>query len=187
MANPVQVSDVFLTQHLPDPASVFGPPGQVFVYEWSRFRYGVFSEHGYPGDPLYPMFYHKQSWTAGGPVSEVKPNLCTSLEVEGSQSSVSGGPCLTEESTGLPGPDCYFTATGPSSLQSSIMALPYLPGTDQWCDTTEGRTYIQHSHWSSSYIAALSLVESFRVLKYFHPLKGPFIGVLSVEACYLIL
>ena len=133
----IQVSDVFLTQHLPDPASVFGPPGQVFVYEWSRFRYGVFSEHGYPGDPLYPMFYHKQSWTAGGPVSEVKPNLCTSLEVEGSQSSVSGGPCLTEESTGLPGPDCYFTATGPSSLQSSIMALPYLPGTDQWCDTTE--------------------------------------------------
>ena len=26
---------------------------------------------------------------------------------------------------------------------------------------------IQHSHWSSSYITALSLVESFRVLKYF--------------------
>ena len=28
------------------------------------------------------------------------------------------------------------------------------------------RTYIQHSHWSSSYNTALSLVESFRVLKY---------------------
>ena len=42
-----------------------------------------------------------------------------------------------------------------------------------------GRTYIQHSHWSSSYIAALSLVESFRVVKYFHALKGPIIGVLS--------
>ena len=30
-----------------------------------------------------------------------------------------------------------------------------------------GGTYIQDSHWSSSYITALSLVESFRVLKYF--------------------
>ena len=34
------------------------------------------------------------------------------------------------------------------------------------------RRDIQHSHWSSSYIAALSLVESSRVLKYLHALKG---------------
>ena len=137
----IQVSDLFLTQHVPDPASVFGPPGQVFVYEWSRLRYGVFSEHGYPGDPLYPMFYHKQSWTASGPVTEVKPNLCTNVEPEGSQSSISGGPCQPDPTTGLPGSDCYFTASGPNTLQSSIMALPYLPGTDQWCDTTEDRVH----------------------------------------------
>ena len=42
------------------------------------------------------------------------------------------------------------------------------------------RRDIRHSHWSSSYIAALSLVESCRVLKYFHARKGPIIGVLSV-------
>ena len=132
----IQVSDLFLTQHVPDPASVFGPPGQVFVYEWSRLRYGVFSEHGYPGDPLYPMFYHKQSWTASGPVTEVKPNLCTNVEPEGSLHSMSGGPCLTGQTS-----DCYFTASGPNTLQSSIMALPYLPGTDQWCDTTEDRVH----------------------------------------------
>ena len=39
-------------------------------------------------------------------------------------------------------------------------------------------TYIQPSHWSSSYIAALSLVESSRVVKYFHALKGPIVGPL---------
>ena len=33
-------------------------------------------------------------------------------------------------------------------------------------------TYIQDSHCSSSYITALSLVESFRVLKYFHSVAG---------------
>ena len=32
--------------------------------------------------------------------------------------------------------------------------------------------YIQDSHWSSSYNAALSLVESCRVLKYFHSVAG---------------
>ena len=47
-----------------------------------------------------------------------------------------------------------------------------------WYDPDTG-TYIQHSHWSSSYITALSLVESSRVVKYFHALKGPTIGALS--------
>ena len=42
-----------------------------------------------------------------------------------------------------------------------------------------GVTYIQHSHWSSSYNTALSLVQSSRVVKYFHALKGPIIGALS--------
>ena len=64
-------------------SSVFGPPGQVFLYEWSKLRYGVFEEHGYPGDPLYPMFYSKQIFTANGPMSVYKPNVCTNIETEG--------------------------------------------------------------------------------------------------------
>ena len=39
---------------------------------------------------------------------------------------------------------------------------------------------IQYSHWSSSYNAALSLFQNSRVLKYFHALKGPISGALSV-------
>ena len=31
----------------------------MFVHEWSKYRYGVFEEHGYPGDPKYPAFYNK--------------------------------------------------------------------------------------------------------------------------------
>ena len=62
---------------------MFGPPGQVFLYEWSKLRYGVFEEHGYPGDPLYPMFYSKQIFTANGPMSVYKPNVCTNIETEG--------------------------------------------------------------------------------------------------------
>ena len=31
----------------------------LFVFNWARYRYGVFEEFGYPGDELYPMFYLK--------------------------------------------------------------------------------------------------------------------------------
>ena len=65
--------------------SVFGPAGQVFLYEWSKLRYGVFEEHGYPGDPLYPMFYSKQIFTTNGPMSVYKPNVCTNIETEGTK------------------------------------------------------------------------------------------------------
>ena len=37
----------------------------------------------------------------------------------------------------------------------------------------EGDKYIQHSHWSRSYNTWLSLVECFRVLKYFHAVSTP--------------
>ena len=77
-----QITQNFINQHVSQ-TSVFGPPGQVFLYEWSKFRYGVFEEHGYPGDPLYPMFYSKQIFTAQGAKNIVKPNLCTNIEPTG--------------------------------------------------------------------------------------------------------
>ena len=35
--------------------------------QYHDFRYGVFEEHGYPGDQRYPTFYTQQIWTANGP------------------------------------------------------------------------------------------------------------------------
>ena len=67
----------------PYAANYYGLQGQVFLYEWSKLRYGVFEEHGYPGDPLYPMFYSKQIFTADGPRTVYKPNVCTNIETEG--------------------------------------------------------------------------------------------------------
>ena len=61
----------------------FGPSGHVFVHEWSKFRYGVFEEHGYPGDPLYPMFYYKTIWTVNGQENVLTPNFCGNHKVTG--------------------------------------------------------------------------------------------------------
>ena len=81
-----QITEQYLSSA--ETESVFGPPGQVFLYEWSKFRYGVFEEHGYPGDPLYPMFYSKQIFTANGASNVVKPNFCTNVEPSGSETYI---------------------------------------------------------------------------------------------------
>ena len=68
-----------------------------------------------------------------------------------------------------------------------VCSLPDMPSGERYKTTLCGNLFctsrsrrdIQHFHWSSSYIAALSLVESFRLLKYFHALKGHIIGALS--------
>ena len=54
----IQVSASFLSS-MDTANKTFGPPGQVFVHEWAKYRYGVFEEYGYPGDNKYPMFYYK--------------------------------------------------------------------------------------------------------------------------------
>ena len=79
---------------------MFGPPGKqgickgfgkrntlsgnAFVHEWSKFRYGVFEEFGYPGDPLYPMFYYKTTWSENGQQNVLTPNFCTDKAFQGS-------------------------------------------------------------------------------------------------------
>ena len=72
---------------------VFGPPGQVFVHEWAKYRYGVFEEHGYPGDEKYPMFYIKNTWTVDGEKNVLSPNFCLNHDVEYTMESMDGGSC----------------------------------------------------------------------------------------------
>ncbi len=49
-----------------------------------RFRYGVFEEHGYPGDPVYPLYYLETQLSDQGGYEDVpKPNFCTDRDIEG--------------------------------------------------------------------------------------------------------
>ena len=38
---------------------VYGNVGKVLVHEWAKLRWGVYEEHGYPGDKQFPMFFYK--------------------------------------------------------------------------------------------------------------------------------
>ena len=75
--------------HLNDISTeTFGPLEKVFVHEWSKLRYGVFEEFGYPGDEQYPLFYYEQSYTDDGIVQELKPNFCTDKSLQGTRTYV---------------------------------------------------------------------------------------------------
>ena len=72
----------------------------------------------------------------------------------------------------------------PSQCQNSSQPCSELPLACLQCScdynchygqtsTASCQVRLVHSHWSSSYITALSLVQSFRVLKYFHGVATP--------------
>ena len=73
-----------------------------------------------------------------------------------------------------------------------VCSLPEMPSGERYKTTLCGNLFctsrsrrdIQHFHWSSSYIAALSLVESFRVLKYFHALKDALSDATPAVLCH---
>ena len=58
----------------------------------------------------------------------------------GLMKNVNGDPCSTE-ANGMPSDDCIFIVDGPSSLSSSVMSVPYFPGTDHWSDKSEDGIY----------------------------------------------
>ena len=50
-------------------SSAYGNWGKVIVHEWAKLRWGVFEEHGYPGDDQFPMFFYKVSSASPGGAS----------------------------------------------------------------------------------------------------------------------
>jgi len=136
----IQVTEKFVTEIEGDSSDTFGPPGNVFVHEWSKYRYGVFEEYGYPGDPLYPMFYYRTTWTAEGQQNILTPNFCTDKEIKGTMSDISGGDCITDMN-GIPDSNCVFVGDKNQPVISSIMAAPYIANNTEYCDMTETRLH----------------------------------------------
>ena len=84
-----------------------GKAGRILAGEWAKFRWGVFSEVGYPHDPLYPPWYPSQSTWA--------PTMC-------SNARTLGPICLPDISHHCPWPPNALINVTSSLL--SISALP---------------------------------------------------------------
>jgi len=115
----------------------YGNWGKVLVHEWAKLRWGVFEEHGYPGDSQFPMFFYQTSWGPTGQTNVLTPNFCVNGQLVGYQQDLdTQGSCqYTEEA--LPDHNCYYYATQETSVTSSYMSLPYLVSNTNFCDNTE--------------------------------------------------
>ena len=108
-------------------SSAYGNWGKVIVHEWAKLRWGVFEEHGYPGDHQFPMFFYKVSsaslvepvltspiqtiYTASGPRQVLTPNFCANSRLFGyEQDMMTGGKC-TYTADQLPDENCYYYVT----------------------------------------------------------------------------
>jgi len=122
---------------------IYGDKGKTLIHEFAKLRWGVFEEHGYPGDDKFPMFYQRDQWTAEGQVTVTRPNFCVNGEIKGYEQDIeTGAACaLSSDGSGLPNANCMFYATQDSSLTSSLMALPYLSTNVNFCDDDENSFY----------------------------------------------
>merc|ERR1711971_216439 len=132
----------FVLNHATNASTEFGRTDKVIVHEWAKLRWGVFEEFGYPGDERFPMFYFKTTWGPNGQEDVLKPNFCTSTEVEGeSRDVVTGGECSNDPDSGLPDSRCYFFPRVEGTVASSYMALPFLDSVTDFCDQTEANLH----------------------------------------------
>merc|ERR1719239_764241 len=132
----------FVLNHATDASTEFGRTDKVIVHEWAKLRWGVFEEFGYPGDERFPMFYFQTTWGPNGQEDVLKPNFCTSTEVEGDpRDVVTGGECSNDPDSGLPDSNCYFFPRVESTVASSYMALPFLDSVADFCDETEANIH----------------------------------------------
>ena len=99
--------------------------GNILVSEWSKYRYGVFSETGSPGDKLYPNYFHSH-----GNIYPTGP----------SNTVLTGSWRYANSSTGCdPTVDtCHYHLEGANTgVTCSLNNVPELETVTGWCSDQE--------------------------------------------------
>lgn len=91
--------------------------GKTMVHEWAKVRWGVYEEHGYPGDPKFPLFFWQTAWTVAGPSREVAINFCLNSPLVGYEQVKTGNPLFVQK-VYIPGTKNCFTDF-PTSVQNN--------------------------------------------------------------------
>ena len=107
---------------------VFGNPAKTFVHEWSKYRYGIFDEYGYPGDKLYPHFYKVKN--------QILPTGSADVKIQGSWININNNMSNCDLSEIQ---DCVFRVIPDKNDQAtcSLGDLPFLPNVQRYCSLNE--------------------------------------------------
>ena len=131
----IRLSESFFTDWNSTRATWGGRPGKLLAREWAKLRYGVFDEHGFADDPLYPA-YHQVG-------DLVLPTATTNAMVRGNWVYANGSRACdpTEEMATAAGgvrSACFFRPEGPNEQVScSLGYLPELASVRSWCEPAQ--------------------------------------------------
>ena len=125
-----------------------GDTAKRLVHEWAHYRFGVFSEFGYPSDPIYPPFYT----IAGNPESdEILINSCTDDQKTINYHTYdedNGKDCrpIANNMTGRPINDkCFPVPDLQNSFKSSLMYSHSGENITHFCGSAPGDEYHRHN------------------------------------------
>ncbi|CAG7827710.1 unnamed protein product [Allacma fusca] len=108
--------------------SPYGAPWKALVTQWARYRWGIWEEHGYPGDDRFPYFYQqpgRQGWQTTG---------CSDVELEGEYLTTDNKPCDASGDE-YPGDNCRLHPDMYGSpATSSLMHFHWIENVEQYCN-----------------------------------------------------
>jgi len=109
---------------------------KLLVHEWAHYRYGVFNEFGFAGDPLYPAFY-----SVPGSDDNVKVTACTDIYHTFNIDTPNNCQMTTDNKTGLPTIESQQCIPLPrdedNPMQSSLMYSESLTNITKFCGFTK--------------------------------------------------
>jgi len=108
--------------------SKYGTPWKALFTQWARYRWGIWEEHGYPGDSRFPYFYRKpedSGWSVTG---------CSDVELVGEYQTIQNKTCRADGNE-FPGDDCrFYPESSSNAATTSIMHFHWLDNVAQLCD-----------------------------------------------------
>ena len=139
----IQLSTKFMT----DPSLGMEERSKILLSNWAKYRYGVFDEHGFIGDAMYPL-----NWKTPGSPSEAgefeKVTSCAATSRDGGKvesirtvnQTSSGDVCTLKSNlaTGLPDErnECipFADTTANVNVVSSLLSHPTLARNQYFCN-----------------------------------------------------
>lgn len=118
----------------------FGDPSKIFVNEWAKLRYGIFDQHGYPNDPVYPNHFVLDN-------NQLTPTGTSNIPLVGSWKNVNGSNCnpalqqnnQAERLYDTPENFCHFVPSSDRNdrVTCSLGYVPFLNNVDKYCTKEE--------------------------------------------------
>lgn len=147
----VQLSAKFITNSTADEDRE--ERSRVLLSNWAKYRYGVFDEHGFPADKLYPLFWD----TPGADVPLEKVTSCAAtasgqnLETIWTENRTLGNykcSLRVNEATGHPDNDCIPVVDRHMNdeVVSSLLSHPVLRNNKFFCNKSNHNSKAPNKH-----------------------------------------